>query len=106
ARRPHWGHGRRGRGDAQERPGRAVVENYRIAVPLELRVPGALKAAIQVQSISTDFSDPINPFGTGLATVSYTITNTGNVRQSAAPTISITAPFGQTATVHPAKLPT
>jgi hypothetical protein len=86
--------------------GEQIVENYRIAVPLELRVPGALHARIQVQSISTGFSDPINPFGTGSATISYTITNTGNVRQSAAPAVRITGPFGQAATVHPPKLPT
>ena len=85
--------------------GENVVENYRVAVPLELRVPGVLKAGLQVQSISTGFSDPINPFGSGSATVSYTLTNTGNVRQSATPTVSVTGPFGQTATVHPAKLP-
>ncbi|HEY1968234.1 MAG TPA: hypothetical protein VGH89_09820 [Pseudonocardia sp.] len=85
--------------------GESVVENYRIAVPLELRVPGALRAGVQVQSISTGFSDPLNPFGTGSATVSYTLTNTGNVRQSATPTVKVTGPFGQTATVHPAKLP-
>jgi hypothetical protein len=85
--------------------GENVVENYRVAVPLELRVPGALKAGLQVQSISTGFSDPLNPFGTGSATVSYTLTNTGNVRQSGTPTVKITGPFGQTATVHPAKLP-
>jgi hypothetical protein len=82
-----------------------VVENYRIAVPLELRVPGPLHAGIQVQSISTGFSDPLNPFGTGSAMVSYTMTNTGNVRQSATPAITVTGPFGQSQTVHPAKLP-
>src|SRR5579863_8095233 len=64
--------------------GENVVENYRIAVPVELRVPGALRAGVQVQSISTGFSDPLNPFGAGSATVSYTVANTGNVRQSAA----------------------
>jgi hypothetical protein len=86
--------------------GEAVVENYRIAVPIELRVPGALHAGVQVQSISTGFSDPLNPFGTGSATISYTMTNTGNVRQSATPAVSITGPFGASATVHPAKVPT
>jgi hypothetical protein len=85
--------------------GENVVENYRIAVPLELRIPGALASGLQVQSISTGFSDPINPFGTGSASVSYTVTNTGNVRQSAAPAVSVTGPFGQSAIVHPAKLP-
>ena len=85
--------------------GENVVENYRVAVPLELRIPGALAAGLQVKSISTGFSDPLNPFGTGSATVSYTMTNIGNVRQSATPTVSVTGPFGQSATVHPAKLP-
>jgi hypothetical protein len=86
--------------------GAVVVENYRIAVPLELRVPGPLHAGIQVQSISTGFSDSVNPFGAGSATVSYTMTNTGNVRQSATPSVRITGPFGHSATVHPPKVPT
>jgi hypothetical protein len=86
--------------------GENVVENYRIAVPIELRVPGVLRAGLQVQSISTGFSEPVNPFGTGSATVSYTVTNTGNVRQSAATAVGVTGWFGQAATVHPAKLPT
>jgi hypothetical protein len=86
--------------------GESVVENYRIAVPIELRVPGPLRAGVHVQSISTGFSDPLNPFGTGSATISYTMTNTGNVRQSATSVVSVTGPFGQAVTVHPAKLPT
>jgi len=85
--------------------GAMVAENYRIAVPIELRVPGALSAGLQVQSVSTGFGDPLNPFGTGSATVSYTVTNTGNVRQSATPTVSVTGWFGQSVTVHPAPLP-
>ena len=85
--------------------GENVIENFRIAVPLELRIPGALRSGLQVQSISTGFSDPLNPFGTGSATVSYTMTNTGNVRQSAIPAVTVTGPFGQSQTVHPAKLP-
>jgi hypothetical protein len=83
-----------------------VVQNYRIVVPIELRVPGALHAGLQVQSISTGFSDPLNPFGSGSATVSYTVTNTGNVRQSGAQAVTVTGPFGQAATVRPPLLPT
>ena len=86
--------------------GMAVTETYRIAVPLELRVAGALRAGLQVQSISTGFSDPLNPFGTGTATVSYTVTNTGNVRQAGAQTVTVTGPFGQKVVVRPPKLPT
>jgi hypothetical protein len=86
--------------------GITVTENYRIAVPLELRVPGALSAALQVQSISTGFSDPLNPFGTGTATISYTVTNIGNVRQAGAQTVTVTGPFGQKVVVHQPQLPT
>jgi hypothetical protein len=86
--------------------GETVTENYRIAVPLELRVSGALRASLQVQSISTGFSDPLNPFGTGSATVSYTIANTGNVRQAGSQTVMVTGPFGQKLVVKPPQLPT
>jgi hypothetical protein len=82
-----------------------VIENYRIGLPIEFRVPGPLHSGLQVQSISTGFSDPLNPFGTGTATISYTVANTGNVRLAATPTVSISGPFGQSKVVHPAKLP-
>jgi hypothetical protein len=85
--------------------GTSVVENYRIAVPLELRVPGALHAALQVQSISTGFSDPINPFGTGSATISYSVANTGNVRLTGTHSVTVTGPFGQKVTIKQPNLP-
>jgi hypothetical protein len=72
---------------------------------LSLGCPGR-SAALQVQSVSTGFSDPLNPFGTGTATVSYSIVNTGNVRQEAAQTVTVTGPFGQKVVVHPAQLAT
>jgi hypothetical protein len=86
--------------------GVAIVENYRIAVPIELRVSGATHASVQVQSISTGFSDPVNPFGNGSATISYSVVNTGNVRESGTQQVTVTGPFGQSATVKPPKLPT
>jgi hypothetical protein len=86
--------------------GVAIVENYRIAVPIELRVSGATHAALQVQSISTGFSDPVNPFGNGSATISYSVVNSGNVRESGTQQVNVTGPFGQSATVKPPKLPT
>jgi hypothetical protein len=86
--------------------GLAIVQNYRIAVPMELRVPGALHASVQVQSISAGFDDPLNPFGNGSAAISYTVANTGNVRQSATQVVTVTGPFGQKSAVRPAKVPT
>jgi hypothetical protein len=86
--------------------GLAIVENYRIAVPMELRVSGALRASLQVQSISTGFSDPVNPFGNGSATISYSVTNTGNVRDTGTQQVTVNGPFGQSSTIRPVKLPT
>src|SRR5215471_17104417 len=85
--------------------GLGVLETYRIAVPMELRVPGALHAAVQVQSIATGFSVPLSPFGTGSATVSYSVANTGNVRQNVTQAVTVTGPFGQKSTIRPPKLP-
>ena len=85
--------------------GLGVLETYRIAIPMEFRVPGALHAAVQVQSISTGFSVPLNPFGTGSATISYSVANTGNVRQNVTQAVTVTGPFGQKSTVRPPKLP-
>ena len=83
-----------------------VVQNYRIVVPIELRVPGALHAGLQVQSISTGFSDPFDPFAAGSATVSYTVANTGNVRQSGAQVVTVTGTFGQAESTRPPLLQT
>jgi hypothetical protein len=90
----------------KNRAGLAIVQNYRIAVPMELRVPGALHASVQVQSISTGFSDPLNPFGNGSATLSYSVANTGNVRETGTQQVTVTGPFGQSSTIRPPKLPT
>jgi hypothetical protein len=90
----------------KNKQGLAITENYRIAVPMELRVPGALHASVQVQSISTGFSDPLSPFGGGSATISYSVANTGNVRESGTQQVTVTGPFGQSATIKPPKLPT
>lgn len=89
----------------QNAAGVGVTENYRIAVPLELRVTGPLYAGLQVQSISTGISDPLNPFATSSATISYSVKNTGNVRLSGTQAVTVTAPFGH-GTVKPPQLPT
>jgi hypothetical protein len=86
--------------------GAMVVLYQRIAVPMELRVSGAMRAGLQVQSISAGFNDSVNPFGNGSATISYTVANTGNVRQTGTQAVTVTGPFGQAQTVKPAKLPT
>jgi hypothetical protein len=86
--------------------GAIITETYRIAVPIEIRVPGPLKASFAIQSVSTGFSDPVNPFGTGSATLSYSVVNTGNVRLTGSQLVTVTGLFGQSAFVRPPTLPT
>jgi hypothetical protein len=83
-----------------------ITEHQRLGVPVVLRVFGPVHAGLAVQSISAGFSTPISPFGTGSATVSYTVHNTGNVLLNGSQLVKITGAFGQSATVHLKSLPT
>ena len=86
--------------------GQQVIVYSRIALPILLRVIGPLHSGLQVQSISTGFSNSINPFGPSSAGISYSVTNTGNVRMSGTQLLKVTGAFGMSATVKPPQLPT
>jgi hypothetical protein len=85
--------------------GQQVIEYQRIVVPIELRVTGPLHSGLQIQSISTSFNDPVNPFGTGSATISYSVFNSGNVRITGTQLLKVTGLFGMSSTVRPPSLP-
>ena len=76
--------------------GEQVTVYDRIVLPVELRVAGPLTARLQVQSVSTSFNDPVNPFGTGSASISYTIENLGNTRLGANDVLKVSGLFGTT----------
>ncbi|HUN34053.1 MAG TPA: hypothetical protein VMU95_18790 [Trebonia sp.] len=86
--------------------GQRVIEYQRIVVPLELRVTGAYKGGLQVESVSSGFNVPVNPFGTGSASIGYTVTNVGNVRLTGTAYVTVKGPFGMKSVVEPLKLPT
>jgi hypothetical protein len=86
--------------------GQVVTENQRIAVPMELRVAGPLHPGLRVESISTGFRNPLSPFATGSATVSYTVANVGNVRLTGSQAVSVTGPFGSSSKLQLKNLPT
>jgi len=86
--------------------GSVVTTFSRIALPIELRVTGPLQSGLQVQSISTSFNDSVNPFGTGSATISYSVLNSGNVRMSGTQVLKVAGPFGISSLVTPPHLPT
>ncbi|MEV5786765.1 DUF916 domain-containing protein [Streptomyces sp. NPDC052287] len=66
----------------------------RLGIRVKLRVSGELKPRLAVEDLSVDYTGTANPFGTGDATVTYTIHNTGNAILSARQTVFTTGPFG------------
>jgi hypothetical protein len=67
----------------------------RAAVPIRLRVGGALKPSLSVERVHVHYAETANPIGKGDATVTYTIRNTGNAILSAHQTLSLSGPFGR-----------
>jgi hypothetical protein len=63
-----------------------------------LRVSGPLHPNLVVANVAINYDGPLNPIGTGTATVSYTLRNEGNVALGGRPTVSITGLFGTKAT--------
>jgi hypothetical protein len=86
--------------------GQVITENQRLGVPIFLRVYGPLHPGLAVESISAGFSTSLSPFGTGSATVSYTVHNTGNVLLGGSQQVKVTGPFGESATARLKSLPT
>ena len=76
--------GAAGPAGADQRPGLLI----------RLRVSGVLKPGLAVESVHVDYSGTANPIGSGDATVSYTIHNSGNAILSARQTLSASGPFG------------
>jgi hypothetical protein len=89
-----------------DKTGARVIVDRRLATPLYVRVTGALKPSVAVESVSTGgFHGSINPFGGGNTSISYTIKNTGNVRLNAAQVVSVSGLFGiPLATRHPKQM--
>ncbi|WP_066375809.1 COG1470 family protein [Herbidospora mongoliensis] len=70
----------------------------RLGIRIKLRVSGELKPTLTVEDLKMDYDGTFNPFGSGDATISYTIHNTGNAVLSAKQTMSVAGPFGWTST--------
>jgi hypothetical protein len=83
--------------------GEGITVYSRIVLPILIRVTGPLTAGLQIQSVSTSFSTPLNPFATAKASISYTVANVGNTRLSGTQVLQVSGLFGST-TIKP-KLP-
>jgi len=73
--------------------GQLVTIDRRVAARVYLRVDGAARPAAQVESVSTHYSNPAIPSG-GKATVTYRLSNTGNLRVTGTAFVRITGPLG------------
>lgn len=70
-----------------------VKVDRRIASRLYVRVPGELQPILQITGMSAQYHAELNPFA-GSTTVSYTVTNPGNVALSATAVTGVRTWFG------------
>lgn len=73
-----------------------VVVDTRVAVRLNVRVPGEVTAALDIRSLGASYGFSAVPFGSADATLRYEVVNTGNVKVVGVPRVRITGPFGVT----------
>lgn len=71
-----------------------VTVDRRLGIRILLRVGGEIAPAASIDDLRVDYEGTLNPFGTGAATVSYTVTNSGNTRLSAAQAVAVAGPLG------------
>jgi hypothetical protein len=83
--------------------GNRVTVEDRVGARVHVRVSGPLRPQLSVRSLKTVFHNSLNPFGSGSATVSYQVVNTGNVRLSAAQRLQVKSMIGGSGVVP--KLP-
>nr|MDT0660412.1 DUF916 domain-containing protein [Micromonospora sp. DSM 115978] len=74
--------------------GQRVNVDRRVAARVYLRVAGEVRPAIEVESMSVHYDNPVNPFGGGDTSVTYRLRNTGNVRVGGTGAVTVDGPFG------------
>ncbi|HEV2639161.1 MAG TPA: DUF916 domain-containing protein [Actinocrinis sp.] len=74
--------------------GNQVAVESRVGTRVAVRVPGALHAQLSVTKVSAVYHGTLNPFGGGSATVSYVVTNTGNIRLTGTQDVRVSSMVG------------
>ena len=77
----------------------------RVAVAVQIRVSGAVNARLDVSSVHPSYAQALNPIGHGRTTISYTVTNTGNVNLGAHASLVVTSWIGASLHVPVASIP-
>ncbi|MEZ0091336.1 hypothetical protein [Streptacidiphilus sp. EB129] len=78
--------------------GNAVAVDQRVGARIHVRVAGALRPELTVESVHTAYHGTLNPFGSGSTTTSYTVRNTGNIRLAGRQAVRVRNVFGSVAT--------
>ena len=77
----------------------------RVAVPVQIRVSGAVNARLGVRSVHPSYAQALNPIGHGRTTITYTVANTGNVNLGAHASLVVTSWLGASIHVPVANIP-
>jgi hypothetical protein len=89
----------------EETDGQVSVDR-RIGSRVLVRVAGELRPQLSVTDVQASYDGTVSPVSPGTAHVTYTVTNTGNVRLAAHQTVTAAGPFGLLgSSVTPADLP-
>lgn len=71
-----------------------TITERRLGSRVHLRVQGDLAPALTVGDVVVDYHGTVNPVEAGSATVTYTLTNTGNTRLDPDVAVALGGPFG------------
>lgn len=92
--------------DQQDAASGGTVIHQRIGLRIETHVTGAVVRHLAIENLKLGFDGTSNPFGTGHATVSYTVHNTGNTALGGLQKVKVAAGFGMShRTVDAPRLP-
>lgn len=73
-----------------------VQLDQRVGTRVFVRVTGALDARLKLSGLAASYRGTWNPVGTGTATLSFTVSNPGNVRLGGEARVTVAGAFGQT----------
>lgn len=77
-----------------EQDGAAVTLEQRVGARVYLTVSGVPDAGVEASGVTAGFNAALNPFAPGDVDLSYTVSNTGNVRLDVNQSVAVTGPFG------------
>lgn len=80
-----------------------VKLDQRVGARVYVRAAGTLTPRLEVQQVTASYEGSANPFAEGSATVTYTLSNTGNVRLGARQAVRVNGLFGTSVTADGVK---